>query len=63
MKGYIEHNHKLACDNNNKNDKLMYNSICGRTLFNKERSNSNVRKISYVDRAPKAASRDTFRDY
>ena len=46
MKEYIEINHKNRCESNYENDKRMYktltNSLCGRSLLNKERFNSNI---------------------
>ena len=67
MKDYIELNHKYRCERNNKNNqamfKLMNNSLCGRTLLNKEKYNSNIKIISDVDKAKKAVSKETFKDY
>ena len=41
MKDYIELNHKLRCKSTDKNNqsiyKLLSNSLCGRTLMNKDK--------------------------
>ena len=67
MKEYIELNHKLLCLCNNENDRKMFklvnNSLCGGALLNKEKFNSNIKIISDVDKAQKAASKDTFKAY
>ena len=50
MKDYIELNHTLRCESTDKNDKSMFKllnkSLTGRALLNKEKYNSNIRKIS-----------------
>ena len=67
MRQYIELNHKNRCESTDKNNqqmfKLMGNSLCGRTLMNKEKFNSNIRIVTDTDKAKKAVSKDTFKDY
>ena len=67
MKEYIELNHKLRCETTDKNNKsrfkLMSNSLCGRTLLNKEKYNSNIKIISDINKAKRTVSNDTFKDY
>ena len=67
MKGYIEHNHKVCCESDDKNDKLMYkllkNRLFCRSLLTKGRLNTNIRIISDIDKAQIAASKDTFKGY
>ena len=67
MKDYIEYNHKNRCESNNENNKRMFknmsNSVYGRSLLNKEKYCGNIRTISDPEKAIKAVSKDTFKDY
>ena len=67
MKSYIELNHKNRCESDDENNikmfKLMSNSLCGRSLLNKETFSSNIRIITNIDKAIKVVSKDTFKDY
>ena len=67
MKDYIEYNHKIRIESDNKNDKMMYkllnNSVFGRCLLNKERYSNNIKIISDYEKASKAVSNNRFKDY
>ena len=41
----------------------MSNSLCGTTLLNKEKFNSNIRIICDIDRVKKTVSKGTLKDY
>ena len=67
MKDYIEYNHKNRCESDNENNRRMYkllsNSVYGRSLLNKEKYSRNVRINSDPEKASRAVSKDTFKDY
>ena len=67
MRKYIQYNHKLRCETDDKYYEKMYklisNSLCELTLSNKEQFTSNIRIIAYIDKAKNVVSKDTFKDY
>ena len=67
MKDYIEYNHQNRIESTNQNDKRSYkiltNSTFGRCLLNKEKYSSKIKIISDHEKASKAVSNETFKDY
>ena len=67
MREYIELNHRNRCESKNKIYdslfKLLGSSLCGRTLLNKKKYNSNIKIVSDIDKTKKTVSKQTFKDY